>query len=271
MTGVSEAQLAEWQKAVGREIVEEETLAPLALCRFARAVGKEDEHDRPPLPHWAFFLPNPLNGEIGPDGHPKRGGFLPDVTLPRRMFAASSIEFPGELDLSAPAKQTSRIAELTHKSGRTGDLVFAKVEKRIEQGGELRVREVQTYVYRDEGDPVPMPQPAAEAPDGEAWKPDEVSLFRFSAATCNGHRIHYDYPYTTGVEGYPALIIHGPFTAAKLADLAMRKGDLASFSFRATAPLFLGQPVYLREAADDSVEAVRCDGVTAMQANFSYR
>ena len=271
MTGVTEAQLAQWQEAIGREIVEEETLVPLALCRFARAVGKADEHDRPPLPHWAFFLPNPLSGETGPDGHPKRGGFLPDITLPRRMFAASSIEFPGELELGAPAKQTSRVAELTHKSGRTGDLVFAKVEKRMEQEGELRVREVQTYVYRDEGDPVSMPQPAAEAPEGEAWQPDEASLFRFSAATYNGHRIHYDYPYTTEIEGYPALMIHGPFTAAKLADLAMRSGNLASFSFRATAPLFLGEPVYLRPSADGEFEAVRCDGVVAMKATASYR
>ncbi|MBY6218064.1 hypothetical protein [Qipengyuania aquimaris] len=270
MSGVSEAQLAQWQAAVGREISEEEVLDPLALRRFGRAVGRQDENDRVPLPHWAFFLPCPHDDEIGPDGHPRRGGFLPDVTLPRRMFAASEIEFHGELELSTKARQTSRVAELTHKSGRSGDLVFAKVEKLIEQGGNLRVREVQTYVYREDGAPSPMPEPAAEAPDGGEWKPDEVNLFRFSAATYNGHRIHYDKPYTTVVEGYPALVIHGPFTAAKLAALAMEDGPLASFSFRAMAPLFLGQPVYLRKADEGLVEAVRCDGVTAMQAKAAF-
>lgn len=270
MSGVTETQLIEWQEAVGREQVEEEILDPVALRRFARAVGKTDETDSPPLPHWAFFLPNPCDEEIGPDGHPRRGEFLPDVTLPRRMFASSSIDFTGDLELGSPAQQTSRIAELTRKSGRSGDLVFTKVEKRIEQGGSLRVQEVQTYVYREDVGPIPLPEPAATRPEGEVWHPDEVSLFRFSAATYNGHRIHYDRPYATGVEGYPALVIHGPFTAAKLAALAMRSGDLATFSFRATAPLFLGAPVYLRQAGHGAVEGVRCDGVTAMQATASY-
>ena len=271
MGGISEAQLAEWQNAVGREMVEEEVLDPIALRRFARAVGCRDEHDDVPLPHWAFFLPCPHDNDIGPDGHPRRGDFLPDVTLPRRMYAASVIAFHGALELGKAARQTSRVAELTHKSGRSGDLVFAKVEKLLEQAGELRVREVQTYVYRDEGAPSPMPEPAGEAPQGEVWQPDEVNLFRFSAATFNGHRIHYDQHYTTEVEGYPALIIHGPFTATKLAALAMQDGPLASFSFRAMAPLFLGQPITLRRADDKTVEAVRCDGVSAMQASVTYR
>lgn len=271
MAGVTETQLTEWRQAVGREIVEEETLHPLALRRFGRAVGRKDEHDQVPLPHWAYFLPSPHDGEIGPDGHPRRGAFLPDVTLPRRMYAASEMEFHGHLDLGRDARQVTRIVDLTHKSGRTGDLVFAKVEKRLEQVGGLLVREVQTYVYRDEGEPVPMPEPATNAPTGEVWEPNEVNLFRFSAATQNAHRIHYDQPYTTGVEGYPALVIHGPFTAAKLAALAMEDGELATFAFRAMAPLFLGQPVYLNKVSDGVVEAVRCDGVTAMKAKASYR
>ena len=271
MAGVTEAQLSQWQEAVGRELVEEEVLDPLALRRFARAVGCRDVADAPPLPHWAFFLPSPLDDVIGPDGHPRRGDFLPDVTLPRRMFAASSIEFSGALELGKVARQSSRVAELTHKAGRSGDLVFAKVEKRLEQNGELRMREVQTYVYRGEGEPAVMPVPADDAPAGEVWHPDEVNLFRFSAATNNGHRIHYDLPYTTEVEGYPALIIHGPFTAAKLAALAMRDGALASFSFRAMAPLFLGQPVTLRCAESGEYEAVRCDGVIGMSAKATFQ
>lgn len=270
MVGVSEAQLAEWQQAIGRELVEDETLDPLALRRFARAVGREDDTDRVPLPHWAFFLPCPHDDTIGPDGHPRRGEFLPDITLPRRMFAASAMTFGRGLETGAPARQTSRVIELEHKAGRSGELVFAKVEKRIEQHGELSVREVQTYVYRGEGEPIPLPQPAPMTLEGDIWQPHEVNLFRFSAATFNGHRIHYDLPYTREVEGYPALIVHGPFTAAKLAELAMREGSLSGFSFRAMAPLFLGQPILLRRLQQGSYEAVRCDGAVAMTASADF-
>lgn len=271
MGDVSEAQLTDWQESVGRELVEEEALDPLALRRFARAIGRQDETDHVPLPHWAFFLPCPHNDTIGPDGHPKRGDFLPDITLPRRMFAASSMTFDGALKTGAPARQTSRVAEVTRKSGNSGDLVFVKVEKRLEQGGKIRVREMQTYVYRGAGEPTPLPVPARTMPQGQSWQPNEVDLFRFSAATFNGHRIHYDLPYTTGVEGYPALIVHGPFTAARLAELAMHDGFLATFSFRAKAPLFLGQPIFLRKAGQGSYEAVRCDGAIAMAATAEFR
>lgn len=271
MARVTPEQVAAWQQAIGREEVAEQVLDPGALRRFAQAVGIPDETQGAPLPHWAYFLPSPLDGEIGADGHPRRGDFLPDVSLPRRMYASASMQFAGEIELGAEARQTSRVVELTHKAGRSGDLVFAKVEKLLEQGGALKVREVQTYVYRDEGEPVGMPVPAETPPEGELWQPNEVNLFRFSAATANGHRIHYDHPYTTQVEGYPALIVHGPFTAAKLAGLAMREGLLASFAFRATAPLFLGQPIYLRRAGEGQFEAVRCDGVMAMTAEATHR
>ena len=270
MAHVTAEQLSLWQQAVGREQVHEEVLAPAALRRFAQAVGLSGEHKDTPLPHWAFFLPSPLDAEIGADGHPKRGGFLPDITLPRRMFAGARIEFHGALEIGAMARQTSRIAELSHKSGRSGDLIFARVEKRLEQDDALKVCELQTYVYRGEGERFGMPVPAEAAPVGEVWQPDEVNLFRFSAATANGHRIHYDHPYATGVEGYPALVVHGPFTAAKLAGLAMRDGQLATFSFRAQAPLFLGQPIRLRRSTVGQFEAVRCDGVTGMTAEATY-
>lgn len=267
---VTPEQVAEWQQAVGREQVMEQVLDAAALSRFAQAIGLDNENQDPPLPHWAHFLPSPLDSEIGADGHPRRGDFLPDVSLPRRMFAAASMEFASPLKIGVIARQTSRVAELSHKMGRSGNLVFAKVEKVIEQDGELKVRELQTYVYRDEGDRVEMPVPADSQPDGELWKPDEVNLFRFSAATANSHRIHYDYPYTTEIEGYPALIVHGPFTAAKLGGLATRDEPLATFSFRAMAPLFLGQPIFLRRISEGNFEAVRCDGVTAMTAEATY-
>lgn len=270
MTGTTQAQVEEWRTVIGREMIECQPLEELPLRRYARAVGSTDGEARPPLPHWAFFLPCPRDGEIGLDGHPERGGFLPAITLPRRMFAAASIRFEGPVETGVDGRMRSVVADVTHKSGRSGDLVFVEVDKTLVQQGTVRVRERQTYVYRGDGGPVAMPEPAVPAPRGEVWQPNEVNLFRFSAATFNGHRIHYDKPYATEVEGYPALVVHGPYTAAKLAALAMRDGTLAEFSFRAMAPLFLGQPIFLRKAAADMVEAIRCDGAIAMQATVSY-
>ena len=270
MAGVTPAQLAEWQAAVGRKLVEEEILHPAPLRRYAQAIGHDGQSSLPPLAHWAFFLPSPADGEIGPDGHPKRGAFLPDVSLPRRMFAAAEMEFPAPLIMGEKARQTSEIISLSHKLGGSGDLIFAKVEKRLEQDDAIRVREVQTYVYRAAGDRISMPVPDAALPQGENWQPGEVNLFRFSAATANAHRIHYDMPYATGVEGYPALVIHGPFTAAKLAALAQRGAALSSFSFRAMAPLFLSQPVRLRKS-EAGYLAIRCDGVVAMEAKAGLK
>jgi 3-methylfumaryl-CoA hydratase len=270
MNQLAEGQVDDWRKAIGRLEERTEKLGTEQLRRFALAVGSDFavEEAAPPLSHWAFFLPSPDDGAIGIDGHPKRGGFLPDISLPRRMFAASSMEFHAPLELEVDARLVSRIADVSHKRGRSGDLVFVEVERTIEQGGAVRVRERQSFVYRGEGEPAALPGPLPAPPVGELWMPGAVNLFRFSAATFNGHRIHYDLPYARDVERYPALVVHGPFTATKLAALAMREGPLARFSFRAMAPLFLGQPIYLRVAGDCAVEAVRCDGTVAMRAEF---
>lgn len=262
---------ADWQEAVGRRESRVEVLAIEPLRRFALATGAvaDVEEIPPPLGHWAFFLPQARDGEIGFDGHPLRGKFLPPIPLPRRMFAGSAITFLSPLVLGREAALVSRIAEVSHKRGRAGDLVFVDVDRTIEQDGCACVRERQRFVYRADGPAIAMPVPASPPPDGESWQPEEVHLFRFSAATFNSHRIHYDLSYAREREGYPALVVHGPFTAAKLAALALRDGPLARFSFRATAPLFLGQPIYLRTAGADAVEAVRCDGEVAMRADFA--
>ena len=273
MSAVTPEMLEDWRSAIGRERIEYQPLEKGALRRYALAVGLPDETAPVPLPHWAFFLPAPADAELGADGHPRKGGFLPAISLPRRMFASSRITFEGPIDTGHEGQLTTTIADVTHKSGRSGDLVFVEVDRTLVQEGRVRVRERQSYVYRGEGDgaPVPLPTPADEVPEGEVWQPDEVNLFRFSAATFNSHRIHYDLPYTAGVEGYPALVVHGPFTAARLAGLANRDGALTSFSFWAMAPIFLGQPVYLRKTSETDVEAVRCDGATAMSAKVTYK
>jgi 3-methylfumaryl-CoA hydratase len=260
MDQVEEGQVDNWRKAIGRMEERSERLGTEQLRRFALAVDSDPAIERvaPPLFHWAFLLPSPDDDSIGVDGHSRRGGFLPDIGLPRRMFAASSMEFHSPLELEVNARLVSRIVDVSHKRGRSGDLVFVEVERTIEQDGAVRVRERQSFVYRGEGEPAALPEPLPAPPVGELWMPGAVNLFRFSAATFNGHRIHYDLPY----------VVHGPFTATKLAALAMREGPLARFSFRAMAPLFLGQPIYLRAAGDCAVEAIRCDGAVAMRAEF---
>jgi 3-methylfumaryl-CoA hydratase len=266
--------LEHWKQWIGRIETRSETLDPESLRRFAAAIGEDLEVERvqPSLAHWAFFLPVAPAGELGEDGHPKRGGFLPPVTLPRRMFASSQMRFASPLVLGEVAERKSVVADVAQKSGRTGDLVLVQVEHSIVQAGEAKVQERQTIVYRDAGNRVPpitAVEQATEAGD-EVWQPRAVDLFRFSAVTFNSHRIHYDLPYATAEEGYPDLVVHGPFTAVKLFGRARQKGAPATFSFRAVAPIFLGQPVVLRADGGGSVRAIRADGADAMIATADY-
>jgi len=176
------------------------------------------------------------------------------------------------------AECTTRIVDVAHKDGRSGELVFLELEKTISQGGEVCVVERQTIVYRGDGGKVPPVEPAPEAgASGDAvWRPGPVDLFRFSAVTFNGHRIHYDAPYATGVEGYPGLVVHGPFTASKLCRLAagLRPGTaMHGFAFRAAAPLFCDQPVRLKAEDGEgglALSAVRQDGKVAVTAQASF-
>jgi 3-methylfumaryl-CoA hydratase len=201
----------------------------------------------PPLWHWLYFLPLHRQSQIGPDGHARRGGFLPPVPLPRRMWAGSQFEFRTPVRVGDAVERTSTIADVTVKAGRTGTLAFVKVrhELRCNGASEPALVEFHDIVYRDAkrpGDVEPPPQPA---PTGAAWQreivPDDVLLFRYSALTFNGHRIHYDRRYVTEVEGYPGLIVHGPLIATLLLDLVRRHApaaDLAGFRFKAVRPTF---------------------------------
>ena len=270
--GVSEAELAEWRSWVGRHETNIQLLETESLRRFAAALGEDLDVERvqPSLAHWAFFLPVVGPDGIGPDGHPKRGGFLPPVSLPRRMFAAAEMHFEGELRLGAPATRTSTIRDLRHRRGASGELVLIDVEHVLTQDGAARVTERQTLVYREAGERTAAVEPRDfDVPAGaERWQPGPVELFRFSAVTFNSHRIHYDLPYAVEAEGYPGLIVHGPFTAARLFGLAARTaGRPSAFSFRANAPLFAPQPILLTgDPVEGNYRAIRCDGVVAMEA-----
>ena len=226
----------------------------------------------PPLGHWAYFVDVVGPDGLGADGHPKRGGdgLMPPVTLPRRMFAAGALEFLESLALARDAELVLTIADVRHRSGRSGDLVFVEVDRVLSQEGRPRIQERQTIVYRDAGEPTAPVVPAAEPPPGdETWTPTTADLFRFSAATFNSHRIHYDLPYATGEEGYPGLVVQGPFTASKLFAFAQARSPVRRFAFQARAPLFEGEAVKLA-TIEATVQAVRVDGATAMVADVGY-
>jgi 3-methylfumaryl-CoA hydratase len=201
----------------------------------------------PALWHWLYFLPLHRQSEIGPDGHAKRGGFLPPVPLPRRMWAGSQFQFREPLRVGDAITRVSTIHEVTEKSGRTGPLVFVKVRHEISRDGatEAAITEFHDIVYREapkpnDAPPAPQPAPASAAWE-RCWVPDDVLLFRYSALTFNGHRIHYDRRYVTEIEGYPGLIVHGPLIATLLLDLLRYQrpdAEVAEYRFKAVQPIF---------------------------------
>jgi len=224
------------------------TAAPYAA--LSATLDREDTEPAmgtavPPLWHWLYFLPLAPMSDVGPDGHPKRGGFLPPVPLPRRMFAGGRFEFHHPLKVGETVTRTSRITDVSGKTGRSGTLVFVTVRHEFANVGGIALTEEHDIVYRENPRAdVPVPKPTA-APAGETFSreivPDPVLLFRYSALTFNSHRIHYDRPYVTEVEGYPGLIVHGPLIATLLVDLLRRRlpdAKVARFSFRAMRPLF---------------------------------
>ena len=201
----------------------------------------------PPLWHWLYFLPVHRQSDIGPDGHAKRGGFLPPVPLPRRMWAGSQLEFRRPLSIGDRVSRTSTIVDVADKSGRSGPLVFVKVRHDIRANGEASpaIVEFHDIVYREAPKPGAAAPPPKAAPSPQRWQrgwtPDDVLLFRYSALTFNGHRIHYDRKYVTEVEGYPGLIVHGPLLATLLLDLLRSQlpdAIVSRYEFRAVRPLF---------------------------------
>ena len=268
-----------------RWIDRSETVHDVATVAPLRALSATLDCDDPPMApgsavppcwHWLYFLPLHRQSEIGPDGHAKRGGFLPPVPLPRRMWAGSRIDFLAPMHAGQAIRRTSRIADVRMKEGRTGPLVFVHVHHDIHAEGQWVIHEEHDIVYRDlpqAGEPTPLGVPA---PAQAAWTreihPDDVLLFRYSALTFNGHRIHYDRRYVTEVEGYPGLIVHGPLIATLLLDLLRRQlptAQVRRFAFKAMMPIFDTAPFRVcGEPQGSSVRlwAVTSEGQLAMEA-----
>jgi len=211
-------------------------------------IGEPKPGDAAPFTaHWCLAQPVYPMSQLGPDGHPTRGGFLPPVPLPRRMWAGGELQFVEPLRVGDEMTRRSRISDVTMKTGSTGTLCFVSVQHEISSPRGVAIRERQDIVYRDvapAGQNTAPARPAAApaaAKHRESHMADEVLLFRYSALTFNGHRIHYDRDYVTKVEGYPDLIFHGPMQAAFLVEFAAKlHGGSApkKFAYRGVQPLF---------------------------------
>ena len=269
--------LTDW---TGRSETATDLLRPFPADALAATLDRDETYPEgaalPDLWHWLYFLPLHRLSESGRDGHAAKGGFLPPVPLPRRMWAGSRFRFLRPLTIGAEATKTSTIARVEPKQGRSGPLCFVTVSHDFRQDGQHCIAEEHDIVYREDpapGAPAPVAQPAPEGSDfSRTIHPDPVLLFRYSALTFNGHRIHYDQPYATGVEGYPGLVVHGPLLATLLLDLLRRQTDapVAEFSFRALTTITDTDDFSIHGARRDDgsirLWARRADGALAMDA-----
>ena len=263
------------------------TAGPANLLRLAFDRPEAELRPGDPLPpgwHILYFLPQYRPGELHPDGSPRDAGVVPPMPLPRRMFAGERFRFHRPIRVGEALQRETELADISAKSGGTGTLVFATVVNRIFGPDGLAVEEERRTVFREEvksGDRNQAPRREA-APADAPWRrrlvPDPVLLFRFSALTFNSHRIHYDRAWAMDVEGYPALVVHGPLTSTLLIDFARDHSagkPFASYTTQARAPLFEGAPLELRgrptaDGRGAELWAVTPEGTVAMSAQVEY-
>ncbi|ETD69722.1 itaconyl-CoA hydratase [Pelistega indica] len=271
----------EFEKWIGkqescREIISSSHVKKIALSLNA-PIPQEGEA-LPFLWQWAFFInPLPLN-ELGTDGHPKRGGFLPPADNRNRMWAGGRLSFIKPLIIGQEGMRVSTIQAIKEKEGSTGKLLFVTVLHEYSQHGELCIREEQDIVYRE---PSPPKLIGTEIAPSSKWsediEPSSTMLFRYSAVTFNGHRIHYDYPYSTQQEGYPGLVVHGPMIATYVLDAfvkANRDKKVKSFKFKGLRPLICPKPFKVEGTFNDDGKTAQCwaqqDGTLAQLAEVSF-
>ncbi|MGA0570001.1 FAS1-like dehydratase domain-containing protein [Variovorax sp. VNK109] len=264
-----------WGAWVGRSQDTEDIVSPTAIRLMRAALGSSDEQndELPPLWHWLHFLQAEAPENLSNDGHPCRGGFLPPIELPRRMWAGGALTFHHPLRVGEFVRRVSRISNIQEKTGRTGSLVFVQVAHEIHSPLGLAISESQDIVYREAPGAVqglPLRSAPHDAQFSRIVTPDPILLFRYSALTFNGHRIHYDHPYATQIEGYPSLVVHGPLIATLLLEQlrAFRPGvKIRNFTFRALSPLFVGSSFTVAGRVDAQTArlwAAGADGQFAM-------
>ncbi len=267
---------------IGREEIAFDVVTPDIVGKFQATFDREVDDLRPGniaprLLHFCLGQPAALTRLLGEDGHPGRGSFLPPVPLPRRMWAGGRVAFHDDLRIGDTVRRVSRVDDVVLKEGRTGPLCFVTVGHEIDRQGQPILSETQDIVYRGPqvGEPKKPPSPAPVASDQRQVDASPPFLFRYSALTFNGHRIHYDHPYATTIEGYPGLVVHGPLQATLLFNLAAEKRGVppAHFAFRSLAPLFDNEPFYLNaeeEAGRLRLWTACSGGPPAMRAEATW-
>lgn len=274
-----------WSDWVGRTLRAEDVVAETPARALAATLNRPDAAamtagaELPGPWVWLYFLELAPTAEIASDGHPKRGGFLPPVALPRRMWAGSRCAFHAPIRIGEKVERVSTILSVSDKTGKAGPMTFVTVRHEIFRAGEMAMEEEQDIVYLDIADHVAAPAgPPPERDWGERVAVDPVLLFRFSALTFNAHRIHYDRAYAVNAERYPGLVVHGPLQAILLFDAACRHAPgrrTARFSFRGVRPMFDSGPLALNGRADgpDAAELYTADaeGAVGMKARLEWR
>jgi 3-methylfumaryl-CoA hydratase len=243
----------DWTQWIGRTRTSVDWVTPSRVAAWCATLDRSAEPakhgDTTPLGfHWTLAPQLARESELGPDGHPRRGGFLPPIALPRRLWAGSRVAFHQPLRVGERVERESVITAIDEKQGRNSALIFVTVRHRFTNDAGLAIEEEQDLVYREPPAPNARTTEAvvdASGDDGAAWRrtvhPTETLLFRYSALTFNGHRIHYDRRYATDVEGYPGLVVHGPLIATLLLELIQTQGaaeHLERFQFKALRPTY---------------------------------
>lgn len=279
MSDLDIKHLRQW---IGREVRKTELVTDAMVDRFKATFDQEgaakDGDPAPIMIHLCVAPPAAPTIGLGPDGHPARGGFLPPVPLPRRMWAGGAFTFHDDIRVGERVTRRSTIRDVTVKEGRTGTLCFVTIDHSLDSAGRLVIEERQDIVYRGLDAPSGArraAEPAAAGAHRVTVDPSAALLFRYSALTFNGHRIHYDAPYVTDTEGYPGLIVHGPMQATMLVQFAqkLRGTRPAQFDFRSLSPLFDIADFTLN--AEEDGDGLRLwtayvDGPVAMEARATW-
>ena len=271
--------MSNWADWIGKSETRHDVITPGLLHRFCATIDQPVTDDIPQGLHWCLGLPDTPTAQLAEDGHPAKGGFLPPIPLPRRMWASSEVSFEHPLQLGDAISRVSTVASIEEKSGKSGDLVFVAVDHETRVGDRVAVRERQNIVYREPATTtIPVSAASNDIPDLQDWDwqqkivPSEQLLFRYSALTFNSHRIHYDRPYAMQEEGYPGLVVQGPLMATLLLNLAARElgvKRLSRFSFRGQAPAFANAAIYLvgkQEGENIALAVIGNDGKEIMTA-----
>ncbi len=274
-------------KWIGRREAARDVAAAGPVIGLAATLDRDDPPPRPgdavpPGWHWLYFPTRARHSELGPDGHPRRGGFIPPIKLPKRMFAGARMRFHRPLRIGEEIRREDEIADVKEKQGRSGKLVFVTIRYRVSGEAGLAIEEEQDIVYREATRAGPPTPPIPAEIRGTDWRrtihPDPVLLFRFSALTFIGHRIHYDHLYATEVEGYRGLLVHGPLTALLLLELCRDncpQRPIAGYRFQARRPLFVNEPFQVAGRMDEggescTLQAADPEGLVAMTGAVTF-